>query len=142
MSTSGSSSTSITASRSVRPTCGAASPMPLRGYIVSNMSSISVRSSSVICCDGLRLLAQDRVAEDADVENAHGAASRASAWRARAVRSMRAMRPRSTTSRDSPDLIVTRSSIVALVAPSLLDLPDVHDLADDAAGGHDLDRPA
>ena len=47
--------------------------MPLARYIVSNMSLTSVRSSSVISVDRRRVLAQDRIAEDADVENAHSA---------------------------------------------------------------------
>ena len=41
--------TSTTATRSRLPTCGAASPMPCAAYIVSNMSSISRRTSSSGC---------------------------------------------------------------------------------------------
>src|SRR5258708_6319917 len=40
-------STSTTATLSLRPTCGAARPMPSAAYIVSNMSAMSLRNSSV-----------------------------------------------------------------------------------------------
>ena len=45
--------------------------MPFARYIVSNMSRASARSSSVTSLDGRGILAQNRVAEDANVENAH-----------------------------------------------------------------------
>ncbi len=48
-----------------------------------------------------------------------------------------AIRPRSTTRRDSSDLIVTRSSIVA-VLPSPVGPAMCTTFADDAAGGDDL----
>src|SRR5215213_9487324 len=55
MTTSGSPSISTTANRSLRPTCGAANPMPRAWCIVSNMSATSLRSSSVISCTGVVL---------------------------------------------------------------------------------------
>src|SRR3954465_11139063 len=53
MTTSGAPSISITASRSVRPTCGAASPIPRAWCIVSNMSATRRRISSVTCATGV-----------------------------------------------------------------------------------------
>ena len=108
---------------------------PLARSIVSNMFFDQLAQLVGDGGDGRRLLAQHRVAEDPNVEHAH-----VDDWRARcdvAVPTMRAMRPRSTTSRDSPDLIVTRSSM-RFAPPSLAVSRDVDDFADDAAGRHDL----
>src|SRR6185503_8825010 len=68
--------------------------------------------------DRLRLLAQHGITQDADVENAHAGGVLVAGVTA-VVPMMRAMRPRSTIRRDSPDLTVTRSSR-RLPPPSLL----------------------
>ncbi len=67
--------------------------------------------------DRRRLLSQNRIAEDADVEDAHVLALASGEALTLEPVVIRAMRPRSTMRRDSPDLIVTRSSM-RLAPPS------------------------
>src|SRR5262249_25363097 len=65
--------------------------------------------------DQLRFAAQDRVAEDPDLEHAHVVVAGAVV-----CDTTFAIRPRSTMRRDSPDLIVTSSSIAGVALPSVL----------------------
>ena len=63
---------SMTSRRFGTPTWTAARPMPGAAYIVSNMSAISARVSSVDRLDGGRDLAQARIGHFEDGEQGHG----------------------------------------------------------------------
>src|SRR5215207_4868964 len=139
MTTSGSPSISITARRSVRPTCGAASPMPRAWCIVSNMSATSLRSSSVISCTGVvlcrrtgsprtrmsRMLTGRRL-----LLGGHGR-SRA----ADDARDLAALDDEARLGRLDGDVILQRPRGGTLARDDLL---DVDHLADDPAEGDDL----
>src|SRR5512138_1944689 len=136
--TNASPSISITARRSVRPTCGAARPIPRAWCMVSNMSAASVRSSSVISCTGTvvcRRMGSPRT------RMSRMLTGRGSLLRCRRVRAAEDTRDLAAL-HDEPrlggldrDLIFHRARRRAFAGHGFL---DVHHLADDPAEGDDL----
>ena len=53
------------------PTCGAARPMPGAWYMVSSMSSISLRTLASTCFTGCGDLLQARIGRDQDGQQGH-----------------------------------------------------------------------
>src|SRR5687768_1369485 len=139
MRTSGSPSISITARRSVRPTWGAASPIPRAWCIVSNMSATSARRSSLISFTGTvfwRRIGSPRTRMSRMLTGAgsllrcHGCARPADD-----ARDLAALDDEPRLRRFDRDLILHRARRGSLAGGQLL---DVHHLAHDPAERDDL----
>src|SRR5947208_265817 len=143
MTTSGSPSISITASRSVRPTCGAASPMPRAWCIVSNMSATRRRISSVTLATGV--VSWRRIGSPSTRMSRMLTAPRSlldgCARAADDPRDLAALDDEPGLRRLDRDLVLQRARRRAFAGGHFA---DVHHLADDAAEGDDpiaaLDR--
>src|SRR6478609_2431590 len=137
MTTSGSPSISITASRSVRPTCGAASPIPRAWCIVSNMSATRRRISSVTFVTGVvawRRIGSPRTRMSRMLTVPRSLLRGGRARAADDARDLAALDDEAGLRRLDRDLVLHRPRRRAFAGDRL---PDVHDLADDAAGGDD-----
>src|SRR5690242_491846 len=144
MTTSGSPSISITASRSVRPTCGAASPMPRAWCIVSNMSATSRRMSSVTSATGVvawRRMGSPRTRISRMLTALRSLLRGCRHRRGHDARDLAPLDDEPRLRRSDRDLVFHRPRRRALAGHGFL---DVHDLADDAAERDDpvaaLDR--
>src|SRR3954465_4955015 len=143
MTTSGSPSISITASRSGRPTCGAASRIPPAWCIVSNMSATRRRISSVTF--GTGVVAWRRIGSPRTRMSRMLTAPRSLlGWRARAAddaRDLAALDDETRLRGLDRDLVLHRTRRRAFARG---DLADVYYLAEDATKGDDpiaaLDR--
>src|SRR5215218_9640702 len=139
MTTSGSPSISTTANRSLRPTCGAANPMPRAWCIVSNMSETSLRISSVISCTGVVLCRRTGSPSTRMSRMLTGRRSllggRGCSRAADDAGDLAALDDQSRLRRLDRDVILHRARGGALARDDLL---DVDHLADDPTEGDDL----
>src|SRR5215213_3619203 len=136
--TSGSPSISITARRSVRPTCGAASPIPRAWCIVSNMSATSERSSSVISPTGTVLCRRIGSPRTRMSRMLTGCRSLLCCWRGRTAhdtRDLASLDHQARLGRLDRDLVLHRPCGRTLARGDFL---DVHHLAHDATERDDL----